>query len=154
MVAHYKLIPMLNKIARIFSMDESHCVSFSDSSVKQVGEKVCEINRRFKYLEISIPYMKKIYLLLLLISSPLLHGTTIPPEKDECIIVFHGDSTTDAGRIYYSDWETNLGQGYVSMLSSQLQNPQHTQKPHIYNRAFPNSSLRQISLRWQKDSFS
>lgn len=70
-------------------------------------------------------------------------------DNESDLLLFVGDSITDAGRNEYH--RANLGQGYVSMISGQLLNSQVKQGLKIVNRGVGGNTLEDLNGRWEKD---
>lgn len=64
------------------------------------------------------------------------------------LILFQGDSITDAGRDRSQDG--SLGQGYAALAAQQLQ-AQAPQTYRFYNRACSGDRVLELAARWQED---
>ncbi len=76
---------------------------------------------------------------------------TIP---DNGVIVFQGDSITDASRdkanLNYNDLGA-FGSGYAGLVASQLLNDHPDKKLKIYNKGVSGNKVFQLADRWDKD---
>src|SRR5690606_22433718 len=73
--------------------------------------------------------------------------------KDD-VILFQGDSITDAGRKKDSDEVNNasaLGVGYAMLAASALLNDRADMNLKIYNRGISGNKVYQLAERWEKD---
>lgn len=97
--------------------------------------------------------------LITLVSPGLL--TAAPTEKkskitlsENDVILFQGDSITDAGRARDND-KTNdaaaLGRGYAFLAASELLNKHADKNLQIYNRGISGNKVYQLAERWDKD---
>lgn len=77
-------------------------------------------------------------------------------EKDD-IILFQGDSITDAGR-KRDDINANstaaLGNGYAMIAASEMLNDYAAKNLKIYNRGVSGNKVYQLADRWEKDCLS
>lgn len=74
--------------------------------------------------------------------------------KKECVILFQGDSITDAGRNKSSNncnTIAELGQGYVLFTGSQILDCCADKDPKIYNRGISGNKVFQLRERWEKE---
>lgn len=75
--------------------------------------------------------------------------------KKDSIILFQGDSITDAGRDKKRENNANdknaLGRGYVYSIAAQLLATQPNDKLKIYNRGISGNKVFQLADRWDKD---
>jgi lysophospholipase L1-like esterase len=77
--------------------------------------------------------------------------------KKDAVILFQGDSITDAGRKKDDEgYNTSpvLGSGYAMLAAAELlhKNPAHNLK--IYNRGISGNKVFQLAERWEKDCIS
>jgi len=88
------------------------------------------------------------------ISGPSAHGKNSIIKKDS-IILFQGDSITDAGRNKGIEGNANdsaaLGRGYVYLIAAQLLADQPGDGLKIYNRGISGNKVFQLADRWDKD---
>lgn len=73
-------------------------------------------------------------------------------KKD--IIVFQGDSITDAGRDKKNEWANqanSFGKGYALILASKLLGEMFDKELLIYNRGISGNKVYQLAERWDKD---
>ncbi len=74
-------------------------------------------------------------------------------EKDD-IILFQGDSITDAGRNRKNEMLNSnnaFGTGYAYIAASKLLADLPDKKPEIYNRGISGNKVFQLAERWQED---
>ena len=75
--------------------------------------------------------------------------------KKESIVLFQGDSITDAGRDRNREQNANdpgaLGKGYVYSISAQLLADRPGDGLQIYNRGISGNKVFQLADRWDKD---
>jgi lysophospholipase L1-like esterase len=69
--------------------------------------------------------------------------------KDNDIVLFQGDSVTDAGRDYNND--ANLGCGYPNTIASWLTALHPEKKVKFINRGISGNRVKDLQARWQKD---
>ncbi len=92
---------------------------------------------------------------------PLLSSAETLTEKpkkiklpENGVIVFQGDSITDAGRdkanMNFNDLGA-FGQGYVGLVASQLLYDNPAKKLKIYNKGISGNKVPQLAERWDKD---
>ena len=77
-----------------------------------------------------------------------------PLPAEGKIILFQGDSITDAGRnrgAYYANNMQGLGSGYVFLAAAQLLANEPDQQYWIYNRGISGNKVYQLADRWQDD---
>ena len=70
------------------------------------------------------------------------------------IILFQGDSITDAGRDksrYYANDAAGMGNGYVYQIVSELLGTKPEQKIRFYNRGISGHKVYQLAERWDDD---
>jgi lysophospholipase L1-like esterase len=74
--------------------------------------------------------------------------------KENAVVLFQGDSITDAGRdktnMDYNSLPA-LGNGYASLIAAQLQYDNAAKKLKIYNRGVSGDKVFQLAARWDKD---
>lgn len=73
------------------------------------------------------------------------------------VVVFQGDSITDAGRSkdqYYANQAGGMGRGYVMQIVGQLLGQHPTQNYHCYNRGISGHKVFQLADRWDIDCLS
>jgi lysophospholipase L1-like esterase len=68
---------------------------------------------------------------------------------DNAVVLFQGDSITDAGRSTTDD--TQLGAGYVSMAAQRLTARHPGQRIRVINRGISGHRVRELRARWQRD---
>ena len=77
--------------------------------------------------------------------------------SDNTVILFQGDSITDAGRDRNAEGNANqqnmLGNGYPLFTASQLLCSYPTKNLKIYNRGISGNKVFQLQDRWEKDCF-
>ena len=75
--------------------------------------------------------------------------------KKEAVILFQGDSITDAGRDKSKEASVNdsaaLGRGYVYLIAAQLLADEAGDNLKIYNRGISGNKVFQLADRWDKD---
>ena len=99
-----------------------------------------------------------------LVSIPAIVSAGLPDKKTEKepyeiigvkdIILFQGDSITDAGRDRKNIMSNNnhaFGTGYAYIAASKLLTDLPEKKLHIYNRGISGNKVFQLAERWQKD---
>jgi len=72
------------------------------------------------------------------------------------VILFQGDSITDAGRDKVNQLANSpgsFGSGYAYMAAANLLNTMASQQFSIYNRGISGNKVFQLADRWQKDCF-
>jgi lysophospholipase L1-like esterase len=77
--------------------------------------------------------------------------------KKDAIILFQGDSITDAGRKKDDDGYNNaaiLGAGYAMIAGAELLYKNPAQNLKIYNRGISGNKVYQLAERWEKDCIS
>jgi lysophospholipase L1-like esterase len=88
------------------------------------------------------------------VSSSSAHGKKSIIQK-ESIILFQGDSITDAGRDRRREANANdrnaLGKGYVYSIATQLLADRAADGLKIYNRGISGNKVFQLADRWAKD---
>jgi len=93
--------------------------------------------------------------------APSAHGAEgqakpAPPLKKGDVILFQGDSITDARRNRKTASEPNsgsaLGNGYPSIIAGGLLTDHRDLKLKIYNRGISGNKVPNLAQRWQKDS--
>ena len=70
------------------------------------------------------------------------------------VILFQGDSITDAGRDKKKQWPNHAGSfgtGYANLLASWLLEELASEKLTIYNRGISGNKVYQLDERWQAD---
>lgn len=90
--------------------------------------------------------------------SPVLQGSQAAPSSDaSSVVVFQGDSVTDAGR---NKEETRpnlpsaLGPGYAGLSASQLLEAHPEADWQCYNRGISGHKVYQLAERWQDDALA
>ena len=76
------------------------------------------------------------------------------PDKSKNVILFQGDSITDAGRRrerYYPNDGSGMGNGYVYQIVSQLLGQYPGKEFHCYNRGISGNKVFQLANRWDDD---
>jgi len=98
-----------------------------------------------------------------LASIPTIVSASIPDETEKGnssvfkrgnILLFQGDSITDAGREKKKEVANNagsLGRGYAFLAASQILYAQPEKELKIYNRGISGNKVYQLAERWQKD---
>jgi lysophospholipase L1-like esterase len=77
------------------------------------------------------------------------------PFKPHGIVLFQGDSITDAGRSRNAigpNSSPGLGEGYPQLIADQLINKQPDAHFQIYNRGISGDRIQDLSQRWEKDT--
>ncbi len=80
-----------------------------------------------------------------------------PTLKPGSVILFQGDSITDAGRNRRSIGPNNangLGNGYPFLLACDLLRDHSTAKLQVFNRGVSGHKVPDLQARWQKDCFA
>jgi lysophospholipase L1-like esterase len=70
------------------------------------------------------------------------------------VILFQGDSITDAGRDKTNEQANNpgsFGSGYAYLAAANILNTMASEQPVIYNRGISGNKVYQLADRWQKD---
>lgn len=87
----------------------------------------------------------------------------VPPKKEKgllssldkgAVVLFQGDSITDAGREKQKQQPNNpasFGSGYAFLAASALLNEQASKELIIYNRGISGNKVFQLADRWQND---
>lgn len=100
-----------------------------------------------------------------LASIPAIVNASIPTEKkkeknkypifeENDVVLFQGDSITDAGREKKKELPNNpasFGGGYAFLAASHLLNALPEKRLSIYNRGISGNKVFQLAGRWQKD---
>lgn len=76
--------------------------------------------------------------------------------NEEDVILFQGDSITDAGREklkQQANSPVSFGSGYAFLAASNLLNTMAPKQVSIYNRGISGNKVFQLADRWQKDCF-
>src|SRR5680860_920220 len=76
-------------------------------------------------------------------------------ESDKTIVLFQGDSITDAGRDRNSelpDQPISLGHGYAFLAATQLYERYPSLHPQVYNRGISGHKVYQLADRWERDT--
>lgn len=89
-------------------------------------------------------------------SSGKKHKGLLSSLKTNNVILFQGDSITDAGRekekqLANSSW--SFGLGYAFLAASRILNEYSSKELSIYNRGISGNKVYQLADRWQKDCF-
>lgn len=98
------------------------------------------------------------------ISIPEIVLSAMPPKKtkkvsikNKDIILFQGDSITDAGRSR-SEAKTNnpsaLGSGYAFLAAAELLNAYPERDLKIYNKGISGNKVYQLAERWEQDTIA
>jgi lysophospholipase L1-like esterase len=80
----------------------------------------------------------------------------LPSLKTGDVILFQGDSITDAGRErmkQQSNLSGSFGTGYSFLAASRLLNENPAKDLSIFNRGISGNKVYQLSERWQRDCF-
>ena len=76
------------------------------------------------------------------------------PDESDNVIVFQGDSITDAGRSR-DDQQANqthsLGNGYVALAAAEVLGEQPAPRWQCYNRGISGNKVFQLADRWEQD---
>lgn len=75
-------------------------------------------------------------------------------DDDMNVIVFQGDSITDAGRSrehQEANSTRSLGRGYAGLITAQLMGEQPSKNWQCYNRGISGNKVFQLAERWQAD---
>jgi len=76
------------------------------------------------------------------------------PLEDGSVILFQGDSITDAGRVKNQQAPNNLaglGHGYSAMITTGLLGAHPTLKLQCFNRGISGHKVPDLAARWQRD---
>jgi len=76
------------------------------------------------------------------------------PLQDGDVILFQGDSITDAGRRrdrYYANDPGGMGNGYVQHIATQLLGRYPERNYQCYNRGISGNKVYQLAERWEED---
>jgi lysophospholipase L1-like esterase len=77
------------------------------------------------------------------------------PFKPHSVILFQGDSITDAGRSWMSvgpNLPESLGQGYPRLIADQLLSSYPNQYLQFYNRGISGNRIQDLVSRWEVDT--
>jgi acyl-CoA thioesterase I len=77
-------------------------------------------------------------------------GDTFMLIDDNAVVLFQGDSITDAGRGREDDG--NLGQGYVNMIAAWFAALHSAQNVRFLNRGISGNRAKDLAARWQADA--
>lgn len=86
-----------------------------------------------------------------------LPNTTLAPKiqlTDNDVILFQGDSITDAGRDKENEAPNNsaaLGNGYALLAAANLLRSHAAKQPAIYNKGISGNKVHQLDARWDED---
>jgi len=114
-------------------------------------KKNSEINRRDFFKKASLTTASLAGLPILARASNSLKINEFPKEQ---IIVFQGDSITDAGRNrsrYYANDAGGLGYGYVFQIVAELLGSNPSKDLKCYNRGISGNKVYQLADRWEDD---
>lgn len=78
-------------------------------------------------------------------------------SKASPVVVFQGDSVTDAGRNKEEarpNLPSSLGPGYVGISASRLLEAHPDARWHCYNRGVSGNKVHQLAERWQEDALA
>ncbi len=78
-----------------------------------------------------------------------------PQDRDRTVILFQGDSITDAGRSKDSqlpDKAVGLGHGYAFLAAAQLHERYPSLHPTVFNRGISGHKVFQLADRWDVDA--
>ena len=89
-------------------------------------------------------------------ASPVcMASETASSLKEGDVVLFQGDSITDAGRDRKQEGNANharaLGTGYPVLIASELLNDHANLKLKVYNRGISGHKVPDLDSRWQKD---
>ncbi|MGN7360592.1 SGNH/GDSL hydrolase family protein [Paenibacillus sp. SAF-054] len=70
------------------------------------------------------------------------------------VILFQGDSITDANRDRGANQKHFIGQSYVYLISSRLANENAEKNPTFINRGISGNRVSDLYARWNEDAFS
>lgn len=76
-------------------------------------------------------------------------------KRDQTVVLFQGDSITDAGRDRKSgipDKQVGLGRGYAFLAATQLYERYPDLRPKVYNRGISGHKVYQLADRWEQDT--
>lgn len=74
--------------------------------------------------------------------------------KENMVILFQGDSITDANRDRGANQKHFIGQSYVYLISSRLANENAEKNPTFINRGISGNRVSDLYARWNEDAFS
>ena len=80
----------------------------------------------------------------------------LPSLKTGDVLLFQGDSITDAGRErmkQQSNLSSSFGTGYSFLAASRILNENPSKDLSIFNRGISGNKVYQLSERWQRDCF-
>ncbi len=75
--------------------------------------------------------------------------------KSNSVILFQGDSITDAGRSRMTAGPSSgddLGFGYARLIADRLHSEDHAQQLLFYNRGVSGDRIKDMAHRWERDS--
>ncbi|BCX46830.1 lipase [Haloferula helveola] len=81
--------------------------------------------------------------------------TATEPPKKGCVILFQGDSITDAGRdrkVLEANESKALGKGYPALAAGALLGSYPESELKIYNRGISGNKVPDLAERWQADA--
>lgn len=88
-------------------------------------------------------------------SPACIAAPTVPSLKEGDVVLFQGDSITDAGRDRKGEGNPNnartLGNGYPVLIASELLNEHASLKLQVYNRGISGHKVPDLDKRWKKD---
>lgn len=73
------------------------------------------------------------------------------PEKG-LVILFQGDSITDANRSSNSNRNNLMGYGYAYFISQRLQDDHPAAKLRFYNHGISGNTITDLAVRWKEDT--
>ncbi|MWV47329.1 lysophospholipase [Paenibacillus sp. HJL G12] len=74
--------------------------------------------------------------------------------KENAVILFQGDSITDANRDRGLHQKHFIGQSYVYLISARLSNDNAEKNPLFINRGISGNRVSDLYARWNEDAFS
>src|ERR1700743_1528781 len=66
--------------------------------------------------------------------------------------LFQGDSITDGGRSFDTDWNHVYGQGYAYLITARINFDYPDRNYKFFNRGISGNTVNDMAARWQKDT--
>ncbi|MFB2118628.1 SGNH/GDSL hydrolase family protein [Parapedobacter sp. 2B3] len=116
-------------------------------------------NGRRKFLGTSLAGAALAVSLPEIVKAAIAPATAAPKIRitENDVILFQGDSITDAGRDKKSDSPNNsgaLGHGYALLAAANLLHTHATKQPLVYNKGISGNKVHQLAARWEEDCVS
>jgi lysophospholipase L1-like esterase len=87
-----------------------------------------------------------------LVSASQKEDHYLPDDGATKTFLFQGDSITDGGRSYDTDWNHVYGQGYAYLITARINFDYPGRDYHFFNRGISGNTINDLAVRWQKDT--